>query len=134
MTLNTPTWTQYTGTGYDGTGTSYNNWTWRTDSTDSNRRKYYRDTRFETTLGGTKQAFALSFGDIYGAIGIPNTTPGNVSVPLLTFSANGNSFALRSPGSRFNSWSYISNDALYYPEDNVSNARPIRPAMYLSVD
>ncbi|GHU39319.1 hypothetical protein FACS1894193_06540 [Bacilli bacterium] len=56
----------------NGTGNAYNNWTWKKDPADNSLYSFYRDGRFETTVGvGMKQAFALSWGDVHGAIGVP---------------------------------------------------------------
>ena len=133
VTLNTPTWTQLTGTGFAGTAVSYKNWEWGRDPADNNSPLVFRDARFETTFGGTKQAFALSFGDIHGAIGVP-TTPGNLTSSLLEFvGANKANTWLRSAydssnaGELYPGGVYVSGYFVYGPE-------PVRPALYLSVD
>ena len=134
VTLNNPTWTQYTGTGYTGASkTSYNNWGWGTDSEDGNRNKHYRDARFETTLGGSKQAFALSFGDIHGVIGVP-TTPGNYTSPLLNFvGTNFNTYWLRSAGQATATAGRIGDGILYFA-NGMDGIITVRPSLYLSVD
>ena len=137
VTLNTPTLTQYLtvdGTnGFIGTGSTYNNWRWPQDSTDSNRYRHYRDARFETTVGGTPQAFALSYGDIHGVLAVP-TAPGNNNVRLLNFSGtNWNSLWLRSAGSIYWNAGYVNEGNLYY-SGGVNQPLSVRPALYLSID
>ena len=133
VTLNNPNWAQFTGTGYLGTRVSYSNWEWSKDSEDNNKSRAYRDARFETTLGGTKQAFALSYGDIHGAIGVP-TTPGNTIVELLRFNGSSNDrFWLRSTGSVTKNVGTISN-GMISAFGLTQSSYFVRPSLYLTVD
>ena len=145
VTLNTPTFTQYLDTGdgtngFIGTGSTYNNWQWLTDSADGGRYRSYRDASFETTVGGTKQAFALSYGDIHGALGV-STAPGNNNVPLLNFSGtNRNDFWLRSAGGNARyavGGLYRDAGNVYagsiYSNLGVNYPLPVRPALSLLI-
>ncbi len=136
VTLNTPTLTQYLDKGvggFTGSGAIYKNWQWSSDSADSNNRRFYRDARFETTVGSTPQAFDLSYGDIHGALDVP-TDPGNNNVPLLNFSGtNMNDFWLRSAGNSFQFAGYV-NAGNIRSNFSVNSSLPVRPALYLSID
>ena len=137
VTLNTPTLTAYLSTannGFDGTGSDYTSWEWVKDSADGDRRKFYRDARFETTVGsGKKQAFALSYGDIHGAIGI-STEANNNTASLLNFSgANRPHFWLRSAGYYYSFAGGVGAGNLSYGFDVYGNL-PVRPALYLSIN
>ena len=134
VTLNNPTYTQYTGTGFNGTATSYSAWWWAGLVSDSNRYQNYKDTRFETTLGGTKQAFALSTGDLRGATGVPI---GLKDVILLTFKGtNRTDSYLRSPGNFYLLSVAVELGDLLRPDPTgkVSSLEPVRPSLYLSID
>ncbi|GAB2021745.1 hypothetical protein RyT2_08190 [Pseudolactococcus yaeyamensis] len=147
VTLNTPNLTEFLSTannGFNGTGSTYGDWNWsRTSSSPFYDDSYHhRDTRFETTVGsGKKQAFALSYGDIHGAIGVP-TTPTTIHSALFDFITSPNThfsnFWLRSPGagsgdvggvSRLN---MLENNLKYYSAVHTNS--PVRPSLYLSVD
>lgn len=137
VTLNMPTLMEYLNNGvggFIGNGSTYNSWEWSRDAEDGNRQRFYRDARFETMEGGTKQAFALSHGDIHGALGIP-TTSGNNKVSLLNFSeTNVNFFWLRSAGNGANSAGLVARGGDVGGGYGMDGRIPVRPALYLSVD
>ncbi|MGO2199690.1 MAG: hypothetical protein ACTH38_06180, partial [Pseudolactococcus laudensis] len=77
--------------------------------------------------------FALSYGDIHGALAVP-TAPGNNNVRLLNFSGtNWNSLWLRSAGSIYWNAGYVNECNLYY-SGGVNQPLSVRPALYLSID
>ncbi|WP_460058531.1 hypothetical protein, partial [Pseudolactococcus yaeyamensis] len=150
VALNTPTWKTYTGPGFEGNAYENHNedgdvdvyFDWDFSTIDEeDYGKFYQDARFETTVGsGKKQAFALNYGDIHGAIGVPKTLSDHY-VTLLDFSGtNLNSFWLRSPGSNTSAAGNvldgdIRNDYLTYTySTDVYETLSVRPALYLSVD
>jgi hypothetical protein len=60
---------------------------------------YYKNTNYKTTLGSTKQAFALSYGDINSYMSLSS----EYKTSLLHFSsASGKHYWLRSPANRYN--------------------------------
>ncbi len=137
VTLNTPTLTQYLDKGlggFSGTGSTYSNWEWSQDDADNKRHRYYRDARFETTVVGTPQAFALSYGDIHGALGVTTDPRNDNYVPLLNFSGtNMNYFWIRSAG-YISSFAGVVNASNIDFSGNVNHTYPVRPALYLSID
>jgi hypothetical protein len=60
---------------------------------------FCNDTNFNTTMGGIKQAFALSYGDINTTIGL--SFDSNNTNPLLKLGTTDNDYFLRSAGSYF---------------------------------
>jgi hypothetical protein len=122
--LNNPTFAQFkqgiTFTG--GTGV-YSNWEWD---------NFYTDRRFATTLNdkGTKQAFALSCGDI-NLNRLDNNNDPKKSDLLAGFSAP-DSFWLRSfSNNSFRAGEVQAGVFYYYP--NVNSTRPVRPALALQI-
>lgn len=125
VALNNPTYTEFTKTPFTfDRGSRIGDWQWN---------NYYRDTRFATTLTGSvsKQAFALSYGDIYGHMGVGTTA---TSTSLFDFTYNGG-FWLRSAGENYRRAGVIyvaslQGDGQVY---NTVNSFYARPALSLSI-
>ena len=85
VNLNNPDFTTFKSSISFTSGSTITNWQWN---------KYHQDTRFATTLdsSGSKQAFALSYGDIHGHMGVGTT---ETRTDLLKLAGT---FWLRSPG------------------------------------
>lgn len=126
VTLNTPDFAIYTGVGFGGNSgglSTYNNWSYR-DS--------WGDTRFETSFTGKKQAFALSYGDIHGAMGIPKKT---YTTLLLDFYGVENRFWLRSADRDHDKAGAVTYGGFHYDVPGIIKyPEPVRPALYLSVE
>ncbi|MCH4177932.1 MAG: hypothetical protein LKF43_10640 [Streptococcaceae bacterium] len=89
---------------------------------------WYQDTDFETIYGsGTKQAFALSYGDINTTMGLS----GSSSSTLLSFGSP-NYFWLRSAGGYCDYAGSVYIGDFYY-NSNVSYSLPVRPALWISL-
>jgi uncharacterized repeat protein (TIGR02543 family) len=90
VNLNLPTYDDFKA-GQTFSNKTYNDWSWN---------NFHTDRRFATTLGGTKQGFALSYGDIHTLTGVGADS---TKAPILSFGKNDTTtedeFWLRSPGS-----------------------------------
>jgi hypothetical protein len=126
--LNDPTFDKFKAV-FDISAT-FNNWGWSS---------YYADKRFATTIGGSgssKQAFALSYGDINSTDGA-----GENYFSLLNFTKNDpNYFWLRSAGYDNMNGSDIDTFGAGYVYENYFNCSiavtfslPVRPALWISL-
>ncbi len=134
--LNNPDLSTFLGPGFEGTigsALKYNNWGWALD--ENGHYIFFQDNRFETKAGSIKQAFALSYGDIHGAMGVP-TTAKNTNLLFLS-GAKYNGFWFRSPGYYHNNAGYIYNGTFGQSTssyDVYGSSMAVRPSLYLSVD
>ncbi|WP_460059131.1 hypothetical protein, partial [Pseudolactococcus yaeyamensis] len=122
VSLNNPDFTTFSAIGLTSNSGS-ENWTWD---------NWYQDKRFETTLSdsGSQQAFALSYGDIYGHMAVPEAT---YAVPLLDFfSSAPNYFWLRSAGYHYRDAGNVGAGNLNNRSD-VNYPLPVRPALSLLI-
>ncbi|MDR1605812.1 MAG: hypothetical protein LBS41_01730 [Streptococcaceae bacterium] len=117
VTLHNPTFAEFKA-GQPLSGSAYNAWSWD---------DWYKDERSATTLGDTKQAFALSYGDLNHTMGLS----GSNSSPLLSF-GDPNYFLLRSVGYSSNFAGYVYDGAFNYYHI-VDDARPVRPALVINI-
>ena len=124
VALNNPTFTTFkSGTSISSSST-VTNWSWST---------WYQDTRFATTLdsSGSKHAFALSYGDIHGHMGVPTT---ETITSLLDFTSN-SIFWLRSAGHYYHFVSSVAVGNISSHEYYVSTTLlPVRPSLSLLIE
>ena len=123
VALNNPTYTEFTKTPFTfNSGSGITNWEWH---------NWYQDTRFATSLTGSvsKQAFALSYGDIHGHMGIGTTV---TSTDLFKFSSTG-AFRLRSAAFSSQNAGFVSagNFARY---NSMDYKLPVRPSLSLLIE
>ncbi|MDR1568457.1 MAG: InlB B-repeat-containing protein [Streptococcaceae bacterium] len=94
---------------------------------------WYEDTRFATTIGGDKQAFALSLGDINQLdeiYGLLRFSYSNEDYCWLRSVGNQNYYASRLVSGTLNDYGGTIGDNSY--NSNVPEVVPVRPALYLS--
>ncbi|GHU37460.1 hypothetical protein FACS1894193_03440 [Bacilli bacterium] len=128
VALNNPNYTDFTQIPFTfDSGSTITNWIWKS---------YYQDTRFATILdvSGYQQAFALSYGDIHGHMGIapPTTFTHLLDFQPTTHSVNP-TFWLRSAGDSYRAAGRVdagSINNLY----RVHLFYPVRPALSLLID
>ena len=120
--LNNPDFTIFSAIGLDK-NLGPQAWSWSA---------YSHDTRFATTLtaSGSQQAFALSFGDIHGHMGVPEAED---TVPLLDFPNRVGVFWLRSPGFNSQFVGVVGNGLIFYCS-GVDYIMPVLPALSLRID
>ncbi|XOQ37124.1 MAG: hypothetical protein ACFWTQ_06250 [Lactococcus sp.] len=122
VALNDPDFTAFSAVGLTS-NSGPENWNWN---------NWYQDTRFATTLtaSGSQQAFALSYGDIHGHMGVPEA---DYKVPLLYFSSSAPNYLwLRSAGGLCQDAGYV--DAGYFNYSlHVDYTLPVRPALSLLI-
>ncbi|WP_460058151.1 hypothetical protein, partial [Pseudolactococcus yaeyamensis] len=123
VSLNNPDFTTFSAIGLNSNN-GPTSWHWKA---------FYNELRFATTLdaSGRQEAFALSYGDIYGHMAqMPDT---GMAVPLLDFPGSAsNKFWLRSPGhSEDHATSTDTSDIAGL--SSVSDISSVRPALSLLI-
>ncbi|MDR1605781.1 MAG: hypothetical protein LBS41_01575 [Streptococcaceae bacterium] len=98
---------------------------------------WYKDERFATTLGSTKEAFALSYGDIHSYLD-SETFTGDLSAPLLDFRTFlPPRYWLRSPGTNTAQAGLIYNanmkNSVNTTTVDASKLKSVRPALVVTL-
>ena len=122
--LNNPTFDAFKNNITLTTGSDYSDWYWD---------DYHQDNRFATELddtSGTKQAFALSVSDIH-VLGL-NTNKFSSTLLGQLGTGKDNRFWLRSAGHRFDT-ANVFEDGSFTPIIDISNSRPVRPALFIVI-
>lgn len=122
VALNNPDFNAFSAGITFSSGSTTTDWRWT---------NYYQNTRFATTLdsSGSKQAFALSHGDIHGHMGVGTTTE---TTSLLNF-GNDSMFWLRSAGSYSQCAGRVSGSN-FNSNNYVNSAHPVRPSLSLLIE
>jgi len=128
VSLNNPIFSAFASSpAFTGNGNTYDQWWWG---------DWYTDTRFATSLGGSKQAFALSYGDIQTLDKSTFNDTGYYST-LLDFQTVGaldSFFWLRSAGDYFGRAGVVVNGDIYNSRVDVKGSFPVHAALSIQLD
>ena len=113
-----------------------NNLTWGYNGGGASWLNSYMDDHFATELEvtGTKQAFALSYGDIHVHMGMPVSSTDKISDLLNFSSSSDNQFWLRSVAVNYIGVGVVKAGDISYRNSVYSGTQPVRPALALLIN